>query len=85
MPTIIRFLSKQMGCIPIDICHGEIPDIFRTSMFGPTSELELPDAKGPEDEFRHFLNVYRIAFPTMANIVLGWSQESDPGWWSQCN
>ncbi len=45
MPIVIRFLGKNMGSIPIDVCHGKIPDSFRTSMFGPTTEFELSDAK----------------------------------------
>ncbi len=63
--------------------NGEIPDVFRTSRDGPTTELELPDELRSQEEFQHFLRVYRIAQPALANIVFGWSQISDPGWWSE--
>lgn len=74
-PIVIRFWGQNIDSIPIDVCHGEIPDIFRTSMFGPTTELELPDAKGSDKDFQHLLLIYRIAQPVFANIVIGWSQE----------
>ena len=62
MPTVIRFWANKMGAIPIDVCHGPIPDIFRTSMFGPTTELELPDAKESDDEFEGWLSDYRSSW-----------------------
>ncbi len=62
MPTVIRFWANKMGAIPIDVCHGPIPDIFRTSMFGPTTEFELPDAKESDDEFEGWLSDYRSSW-----------------------
>lgn len=74
MPIVIRFWGNQMGAIPIDVCHGAIPDIFRTSMFGPTSEFELPDAKESDDEFEYWLSIYRSSMCRFESLgILDWS------------
>jgi len=72
MPTVIRFWGKRLGAIPIDVCYGAIPDIFRTSRFDPTSDFELPDAKDTDYNFDHWLFMYRKARPNSARILLGW-------------
>ncbi len=74
MPIVIRFWGNRMGAIPVDVCHGAIPDIFRTSMFGPTSEFELPDAKESDEQFKHWLDIYRLC-PCLDHSlgILDWS------------
>ena len=74
MPIVIRFLGKNMGSIPIDVCHGKIPDIFMTSMFGPTTEFELPDAKEDDGCFLAWLYGYRVCSSDTQEEVLEWSQ-----------
>jgi len=74
MPTVIRFWGKRLGCPSIDVCHGPIPDIFRTSMFGPTSEFELPDAKEDDGCFFAWLYGYRVCSSDTSEEVLRWSQ-----------
>lgn len=78
MPIVIRFWANQTRAIPIDVCHGEIPDIFRTSMFEPTSEFELPDAKELDEQwdtgFERWLTVYRSSTRIDSSLgILDWS------------
>lgn len=78
MPIVIRFWGKHIKTIPIDVCHGPIPDIFRTSMFGPTSEFELPDAKELDEQwdtgFERWLTIYRSSIRRDTSLgILDWS------------
>lgn len=66
-PIVIRCL---IGGIILDVCHGEIPDIFCTSKFGELIELELPDAKGTNKEFQNWLISYRQANPSFEKQLL---------------
>ena len=52
IPIITRY---RVNRIVVDVCHGEIPDIFRTSRFGPISKFELPDTKCTDQEFAKFI------------------------------
>lgn len=54
----IVIVCKTNG-ITIKICHGEISDEFRLHKFLPLTEFELPDAKGTDEEFNDWLNLYR--------------------------
>jgi len=74
MPIVVRFWANRMGTIPIDVCHGPIPDIFRTSMFEPATEFELPDTKGSDDQFSKWLDIYRSStYPDESLGILDWS------------
>jgi hypothetical protein len=61
IPRVVRF--KNNG-ITVEICHGEIPDVFRELWFSPVIEMELPDAKvsyeeGSDEDFQGWLRYYR--------------------------
>ncbi len=42
-------LPKTLRCrvdeITIEVCHGEIPEIFRQLYYNPITKFELPDTK----------------------------------------
>jgi hypothetical protein len=69
MPTIAKC---RVGDIKLEICHGEIPDMFRSFWFGPITEFELPDPQGTDYNFDHWLSMYRKARPNSARILLEW-------------
>ncbi len=66
-------LPKTLRCstdgIIIEVCHGEIPEIFRQLRYDPVTEFELPDTKVKNidkqgyfvDEFQEWLSLYRHA------------------------
>lgn len=68
-------LPKTLRCridgITLEVCHGEIPDIFRQLRYDPVTEFELPDTKVRNidergcfvDEFQEWLTLYRHANP----------------------
>jgi len=60
---IPRTLRCRVNETTIEVCHGEIPDIFRQSYYDPVTEFELPDAKetGTDEDFRDWLDSYRRA------------------------
>ncbi len=59
LPVILR---SNINGTTIEVCHGEIPDIFRWLYFDPITEPELPDTKGTDEEFQEFLHHYRNAY-----------------------
>ena len=70
-PTIVKY---RLGDIKLEVCHGEIPDIFRRFWFSPVPDFELPDTKGTDYNFEHWLSMYRKARPNSARILLGWTK-----------
>ena len=58
LPTTLRY---RFNGITFEICHGEIPDIFRQLRYDPVTEFELPDPKATDDEFQEWLTLYRHA------------------------
>lgn len=56
LPTIAKC---YMNGITLEICQGEIPDIFRRLRFNTITEFELPDTKDTDKEFNDWLNLYR--------------------------
>jgi len=57
-PVAIILRTKVSG-ITLDVCHGEIPDVFRQLWFSEITEPELPDAKVSDNEFNDWLSLYR--------------------------
>ena len=55
--------------ITLEICQGNIPDIFRQLHFDPITEFELPDDKS-EREFRTWITLYRRAQEWSARNLL---------------
>ena len=65
-PTIMEYNNNG---ITIEVCHGEIPDIFRQHgfsvsphlriTFGSIKEFELPDKEGTDGEFQEWLIGYK--------------------------
>lgn len=58
LPIIAKYCINE---ITVEVCHGEIPDVFRQLRFGPITEFELPDTKVTDKEFRCWLDSYRRA------------------------
>lgn len=54
-------LRCRFNGITLEVCHGKISDIFRQLRYGPVVEFELPDTKVTEEEFQHWLRLYRDA------------------------
>ena len=67
LPTTLRC---HVNVITIEVCHGEIPEIFIALRFDQISELELPDAKGTDGEFEEWLSIYRHASPMAQRRLL---------------
>lgn len=53
----------RINGITLEVCYGEIPDIFRLLWFVPITEFELPDTKGSDEDFSNWLGLYRHARP----------------------
>lgn len=58
-------LPKTLRCringITLEVCHGEIPQIFQQLWFDPITEFELPKSRAPDKEFIAWLEIYRHA------------------------
>jgi hypothetical protein len=68
-PPIV--LKTNISGIDLEVCHGEIIDMFRSFWFGPITKFELPDTQGTYYNFDHWLSMYRKARPNSARILLG--------------
>lgn len=64
-------LRSRVNGITVEVCHGEIPEIFRQLWFGPIVEPKLPDTKGTDEEFQEFLWRYRCEYSPALNYILG--------------
>ena len=51
-------------------CRGSIPDKYRTDNFGPTTLLELPDAKSTDEDFDNWIDYYRDAPSWLSDRLL---------------
>ncbi len=67
IPIITRC---RIDDVLIDVCHGNIPDIFRKLWFDPLKEFELPDTKVTEKKFQRWLDLYRHASPDFEQQLL---------------
>ncbi len=67
LPTVVRC---RVNKITLEICHGNIPDIFRQLRFGSTIEFKLPDTKVTDEEFQKWLEFYRHINPWLAPQLL---------------
>lgn len=67
--TVIKcnFVANNLT---VEICHGDIPDIFRQLWFGPLKEFKLPDTKVTEQTFQRWLDLYRHASPDFEQQLL---------------
>jgi hypothetical protein len=64
MPIMISSHTK------IEVCVGEIPDVFRVLWFDPITELEVPDVKGSYIGFELWLNRYRDSNHRLGQMLL---------------
>lgn len=60
--------------ITLEVCHGDIPDVFRLLWFGQTTELKLPDTKTKDDDFNNWLKLYRNSKHSETQSLLDISQ-----------
>lgn len=60
----------RINGILLEVCHGEISDIFRLLWFGPVTEFELPDTKRSDEEFRVWLEFYRPSSSSLGKTLL---------------
>ncbi len=74
---IPKTLKYRVDGITIEVCHGEIPEIFRQLNYDPVTEFELPDTKNNEwqtgisnEEFEEWLDAYRFASSGFASFLL---------------
>ena len=67
LPTVVRCRVNE---ITLEICHGEIDDIFRKLWFGPIVHPELPDVKATDEEFENWRNRYALSSDFMADVLL---------------
>jgi hypothetical protein len=68
LPTIAK--CNINGFI-IEVCSGNIPDIFRLLRFGPLVEPELPDTKEVnQGGFLEWMDHYRHAHPFSEYLLL---------------
>lgn len=67
--TVVKCLFAADN-LTVEICHGNIPDIFRQLRSGPLKEFELPDTKVPERKFHRWLDLYRHASPDFEQQLL---------------
>ena len=58
IPTTLRFRVNETT---VEVCHGDIPDIFGQLQYDPIKELELPDTKVSDEEFQDWLSLYRCS------------------------
>lgn len=68
----ILTIKDNVGGVTCEECHGRIPDKYLTDNFGPTTDLELPDAKVTDEEFHGWLSFYRNTTPlSVINLLEG--------------
>ncbi len=71
IPTTLRFNINE---ITIEVCHGDIPNIFGQLRHDPVKEFELPDTKVSYEEFQDWLSIYRNSSNWFGYILLEESQ-----------
>lgn len=71
-PPIV--LKVNLCGVDVEICHGEIPDIFRQVHFDQISDFELPDEKRSDDEFYDWIELYSISTDIWGQKMLEASQ-----------
>jgi len=64
MPTICKLKIDNTN---IEVCHGLIPEHFRTDNFGPITDFELPESSGRDDLFNVWIKEYRQSKTTRTN------------------
>ena len=67
LPVIIKY---HINGIVVEFCYSNIPDIFQQLWFDPIKELELPDTKRTDKDFKNWLFIYRHTAPSMERILL---------------
>ena len=69
--SMILMTKGSIDGVTCEECRGRIPDKYRTDNFGPTTLLELPDAKMGDEEFCDWLDRYRKADCWLGDKMLG--------------
>lgn len=73
-PMILALAKCRVNGITLEVCQGEIPDVFRLLRFDPITELELPDTKASDVEFKAWIGLYRHSSILFGQALLGESQ-----------